>query len=41
MRFAGFAALVPEPQGALLGAVKPGHEDYEKMAGEAARTIPG
>lgn len=32
---------MPEPHGALLGKVKAGDKDYEKMAGEAARTIPG
>lgn len=34
-------ALIPEPKGALLGKVKPGDKDYDRMAAEAARTIPG
>jgi hypothetical protein len=37
----GFAALVPEPKGALLGALEKGSSDWERIAGEAARTIPG
>lgn len=36
-----FAALLPEPEGALLGKVKPGSDEYRRMAAEAARTIPG
>ncbi|CAD7700914.1 unnamed protein product [Ostreobium quekettii] len=34
-------ACLPEPKNALLGAVKEGDPAYEKMAAEAARTIPG
>lgn len=34
-------ALLPEPKGALLGSVKPDHSEYDRIASEAARTIPG
>jgi len=34
-------ALVPEPEGALLGAVPKGSPEFQRIAGEAARTIPG
>lgn len=33
-------ALPPEPQNAILGSIKPGTGDYERIAKEAARTIP-
>jgi len=32
---------VPEPEGALLGAVPKGSPEFQRIAGEAARTIPG
>lgn len=32
-------ALLPNKTGAWLGAVKEGDPKYEKMAGEAARTV--
>ena len=35
------AALLPEPQGACLGTLKEGSEDFKRVAAEAARTIPG
>ncbi len=35
------SALLPEPKGALLGAVSPDSPEWAKVAGEAARTIPG
>jgi formamidase len=34
-------ALLPEPKGALLGKLQKGSADWERVAGEAARTIPG
>jgi hypothetical protein len=34
-------ALLPEPKGALLGKVQPGTPEWERIAKEAARTIPG
>eukprot|EP00891_Asterochloris_glomerata_P005680 jgi/Astpho2/5680/fgenesh1_pm.00079_%23_49_t len=34
-------ALLPEPQGACLGTLKEGSEDFKRVAAEAARTIPG
>ena len=34
-------ALVPEPVGALLGTVPKDSADWKRIAGEAARTIPG
>ncbi len=34
-------ALLPEPTGALLGKVAKDSEDWKRIAGEAARTIPG
>ena len=34
-------ALLPEPKGALLGQVAKDSEDWKRIAGEAARTIPG
>lgn len=34
-------ALLPEPKNALLGSVRAGDERFDKMAAEAARTIPG
>ncbi len=34
-------ALVPEPEGALLGTVPKDSPDFQRIAGEAARTIPG
>lgn len=35
------AALVPEPKGALLGQITPDHKDFDRIAKDAARTIPG
>ena len=34
-------ALLPEPVGALLGSVPKDSADWKRIAGEAARTIPG
>jgi formamidase len=34
-------ALVPEPKGCCLGTLKQGSPEFEKVAKEAARTIPG
>ncbi|KAK1868010.1 hypothetical protein I4F81_010507 [Pyropia yezoensis] len=34
-------ASLPNPKGALLGAIRPNHPDHDRIAGEAARTIPG
>jgi len=34
-------ALLPEPTGALLGKVPKDSADWKRIAGEAARTIPG
>ncbi|OSX79755.1 hypothetical protein BU14_0071s0011 [Porphyra umbilicalis] len=34
-------ACLPEPAGALLGAIKADHPDHDRIAAEAARTIPG
>jgi formamidase len=34
-------ALLPEAKGALLGKVESGTMDWERIAAEAARTIPG
>ena len=34
-------ALLPEPKGALLGQVTKDSKDWKRIAGEAARTIPG
>ena len=34
-------ALLPEPTGALLGQVAKDSADWKRIAGEAARTIPG
>ena len=34
-------ALVPEPEGALLGTIPKGSDEFKRVAGEAARTIPG
>ncbi|EKX37494.1 hypothetical protein GUITHDRAFT_97244 [Guillardia theta CCMP2712] len=34
-------ACLPEPKGALLGGVPKGSPQWEKMASEAARTVPG
>jgi formamidase len=34
-------ALLPEPKGALLGAIKAGSPDFDRIAAQAARTIPG
>lgn len=34
-------AALPTPKGALLGNINPGTEEWEKIAAEAARTIPG
>ena len=34
-------ALLPEPKSAMLGAIKKGTPEFDKMASEAARTIPG
>lgn len=34
-------ALVPEPVGALLGSVPKDSPEFARIAGEAARTIPG
>lgn len=34
-------ALVPLAKGAVLGGIKPGSADFERIAAEAARTIPG
>jgi formamidase len=34
-------ALLPEPKGALLGKVPKDSPDWERIAKEAARTIPG
>ena len=33
-------ALPPEPRNAVLGSVRPGTPDYDRLAREAARTIP-
>lgn len=34
------AAYPPNPKGVLLGNVKPGSKEHEKIAREAARTVP-
>lgn len=34
-------ASLPEPAGALLGAIRADHPDHDRIAAEAARTIPG
>lgn len=34
-------ALLPEPKGALLGDIPADSPQWSKVAGEAARTIPG
>ena len=34
-------ACLPTPNGALLGTVEKGTKEWERIAGEAARTIPG
>uniref|UniRef100_A0A7S1XAR8 Formamidase n=1 Tax=Compsopogon caeruleus TaxID=31354 RepID=A0A7S1XAR8_9RHOD len=34
-------ACLPNPDGALLGMIKPGDDSFERIALEAARTIPG
>lgn len=34
-------ACLPEPKGALLGKIKEGDEDFDRMAAEAVRTVPG
>ena len=34
-------ALLPEPTGALLGKVPKDSANWKRIAGEAARTIPG
>ncbi len=34
-------ALLPNATGALLGSVAKGSPDWDRIAGEAARTIPG
>lgn len=34
-------ALLPQKKGALLGNIKPGDDGFERVASEAARTIPG
>lgn len=35
------AACLPEPKGACLGKVATGTPDWERIAAEAARTVPG
>lgn len=34
-------ALLPEPKGAFLGKLKRGDKGFDKVASEAARTVPG
>lgn len=34
-------AALPQAQGAMLGAVAPGSAEWERIAGEGARTVPG
>jgi hypothetical protein len=34
-------ACLPEAKGACLGAVEPGSVEWQRIAGEAARTVPG
>lgn len=34
-------ACLPEPKGACLGKVSTGTPDWERIAAEAARTVPG
>ena len=35
------AACLPQAKGACLGKVTPGSPEWEAIAGEAARTVPG
>lgn len=35
------AANLPDPQSACLGAVQKGTPEWDRIAGEAARTVPG
>jgi formamidase len=34
-------ALLPEPNGAFLGKLKKGSKEFDRVASEAARTVPG